>query len=110
MNTVDRSSIWVNISHCTGGIKPSLYYRKSSTVPDSVAMAVLARNRPSPVIQVTVKQTETDPGLIGVSGFLLIMDNRSRILLPKHTFILSNMFYPVKTAGVLEKGLQEHRG
>uniref|UniRef100_A0A8B9LQF9 Pecanex-like protein n=1 Tax=Astyanax mexicanus TaxID=7994 RepID=A0A8B9LQF9_ASTMX len=39
--------------------------RKSSTVPDSVAMTVLARNRPSPVIQVTVKQTETDPGLIG---------------------------------------------
>ncbi|TSK22577.1 Pecanex-like protein 2 [Bagarius yarrelli] len=39
--------------------------RKSSTVPDSVAMAVLTRNRPSPVIQVTVKQTETDPGLIG---------------------------------------------
>uniref|UniRef100_UPI003AAD77D6 pecanex-like protein 2 isoform X5 n=1 Tax=Centroberyx gerrardi TaxID=166262 RepID=UPI003AAD77D6 len=40
--------------------------RKSSTVPDSVAMTMLARNRPSPVIQVTVKQTETDPGLIGV--------------------------------------------
>ncbi|XP_071762697.2 pecanex-like protein 2 isoform X6 [Centroberyx gerrardi] len=39
--------------------------RKSSTVPDSVAMTMLARNRPSPVIQVTVKQTETDPGLIG---------------------------------------------
>ncbi|KAK3573321.1 hypothetical protein QTP86_022685 [Hemibagrus guttatus] len=39
--------------------------RKSSTVPDSVAMTVLTRNRPSPVIQVTVKQTETDPGLIG---------------------------------------------
>ncbi|XP_073337341.1 pecanex-like protein 2 [Pagrus major] len=40
--------------------------RKSSTVPDSVAMMMLARKRPSPVIQVTVKQTETDPGLIGV--------------------------------------------
>ncbi|KAG8000227.1 Pecanex-like protein 2 [Nibea albiflora] len=40
--------------------------RKSSTVPDSVAMTMLARKRPSPVIQVTVKQTETDPGLIGV--------------------------------------------
>ncbi|XP_034041097.1 pecanex-like protein 2 isoform X3 [Thalassophryne amazonica] len=40
--------------------------RKSSTVPDSVAMMTLARKRPSPVIQVTVKQTETDPGLIGV--------------------------------------------
>ncbi|KAJ3610686.1 hypothetical protein NHX12_022778, partial [Muraenolepis orangiensis] len=40
--------------------------RKSSTVPDSVAMTILVRNRPSPVIQVTVKQTETDPGLIGV--------------------------------------------
>ncbi|CAL8298952.1 unnamed protein product [Merluccius merluccius] len=40
--------------------------RKSSTVPDSVAMTMLVRNRPSPVIQVTVKQTETDPGLIGV--------------------------------------------
>ncbi|KAK2824477.1 hypothetical protein Q5P01_021652 [Channa striata] len=40
--------------------------RKSSTVPDSVAMTMLALKRPSPVIQVTVKQTETDPGLIGV--------------------------------------------
>ncbi|KAM6998018.1 pecanex-like protein 2 isoform 2-T2 [Tautogolabrus adspersus] len=40
--------------------------RKSSTVPDSVAMTMLARKGPSPVIQVTVKQTETDPGLIGV--------------------------------------------
>ncbi|XP_041866988.1 pecanex-like protein 1 isoform X1 [Melanotaenia boesemani] len=40
--------------------------RKSSTVPDSVAMTTLALKRPSPVIQVTVKQTETDPGLIGV--------------------------------------------
>ncbi|XP_076014762.1 pecanex-like protein 2 [Genypterus blacodes] len=40
--------------------------RKSSTVPDSVAMTMLAQNRPSPVIQVTVKQTETDSGLIGV--------------------------------------------
>ncbi|KAM3605663.1 uncharacterized protein V6R79_002631 [Siganus canaliculatus] len=40
--------------------------RKSSTVPDSVAMMMLARKRPSPVIQVTVKQTETDSGLIGV--------------------------------------------
>ncbi|KAM6956226.1 pecanex-like protein 2 [Aplochiton taeniatus] len=40
--------------------------RKSSTVPDSVAMTMLARNRTSPVIQVTVKQTETDSGLIGV--------------------------------------------
>lgn len=44
----------------------SLSNRKSSTVPDSVAMMMLARKRPSPVIQVTVKQTETDPGLIGV--------------------------------------------
>uniref|UniRef100_A0A3Q2QYH1 Pecanex-like protein n=1 Tax=Fundulus heteroclitus TaxID=8078 RepID=A0A3Q2QYH1_FUNHE len=43
---------------------PSL--RKSSTLPDNVAMTTLARKRPSPVIQVTVKQTETDPGLIGV--------------------------------------------
>ncbi|XP_028843982.1 pecanex-like protein 2 isoform X2 [Denticeps clupeoides] len=42
--------------------------RKSSTAPDSVAMAVLTRNRTSPVIQVTVKQTEMDPGLIGVEG------------------------------------------
>ncbi|XP_034408082.1 pecanex-like protein 2 isoform X2 [Cyclopterus lumpus] len=40
--------------------------RKSSTVPDSVAMTMLALKRTSPVIQVTVKQTETDPGLIGV--------------------------------------------
>ncbi|MED6234984.1 hypothetical protein ATANTOWER_011264, partial [Ataeniobius toweri] len=40
--------------------------RRSSTLPDSVAMTTLARKRPSPVIQVTVKQTETDPGLIGV--------------------------------------------
>ncbi|KAK5882642.1 hypothetical protein CesoFtcFv8_021205 [Champsocephalus esox] len=40
--------------------------RKSSTAPDSVAMTMLARKRTSPVIQVTVKQTETDPGLIGV--------------------------------------------
>uniref|UniRef100_A0A4W5NEA5 Pecanex-like protein n=1 Tax=Hucho hucho TaxID=62062 RepID=A0A4W5NEA5_9TELE len=40
--------------------------RKSSTVPDSVAMTMLTRNRPNPVIQVTVKQTEADPGLIGV--------------------------------------------
>lgn len=31
-------------------------------------MTMLARKRPSPVIQVTVKQTETDPGLIGVVG------------------------------------------
>lgn len=44
----------------------SLAVRKSSTVPDSVAMTTLARKRPSSVIQVTVKQTETDPGLIGV--------------------------------------------
>ncbi|XP_077352349.1 pecanex-like protein 2 [Festucalex cinctus] len=42
--------------------------RKSSTVPDSVAMTMLARKRPSQVIQVTVKQTETDMGLIGVEG------------------------------------------
>ncbi|KAM7408470.1 hypothetical protein PAMA_002275 [Pampus argenteus] len=40
--------------------------RKSSTVPDSVAMTMLALKRPSPVIQVTVKQTETDSGLIGM--------------------------------------------
>ncbi|TRZ03654.1 hypothetical protein DNTS_008355 [Danionella cerebrum] len=47
--------------------------RKSSTVPDSVATSVLTKNRTSPVIQVTVKQTETDPGLIGVStNFFLI--------------------------------------
>uniref|UniRef100_A0A3Q3KJB4 Pecanex-like protein n=1 Tax=Monopterus albus TaxID=43700 RepID=A0A3Q3KJB4_MONAL len=39
----------------------------SSTVPDTVAMTMLAQKRPSPVIQVTVKQTETDPGLIGPS-------------------------------------------
>uniref|UniRef100_A0A3B3WVW2 Pecanex-like protein n=1 Tax=Poecilia mexicana TaxID=48701 RepID=A0A3B3WVW2_9TELE len=39
--------------------------RKSSTLPDSVAMTTLPRKRPSPVIQVTLKQTETDPGLIG---------------------------------------------
>ncbi|KAJ8247997.1 hypothetical protein GJAV_G00237000 [Gymnothorax javanicus] len=39
--------------------------RKSSTAPDSVAMTMLTRNRLSPVIQVTVKQTETDAGLIG---------------------------------------------
>lgn len=45
-------------------LPPSI--RKSSTVPDSVAMTTLARKRPSSVIQVTVKQTETDPGLIGV--------------------------------------------
>lgn len=42
--------------------------RKSSTVPDGVAITALAGKRPSPVIQVTVKQTETDPGLIGVVG------------------------------------------
>uniref|UniRef100_A0A1A7WWY0 Pecanex-like protein n=2 Tax=Iconisemion striatum TaxID=60296 RepID=A0A1A7WWY0_9TELE len=42
--------------------------RKSSTVPDSVAMTTLTRKRLSPVIQVTVKQTETDPGLIGVDN------------------------------------------
>ncbi|XP_061693169.1 pecanex-like protein 1 [Syngnathoides biaculeatus] len=40
--------------------------RKSSTIPDSVAMTMLAHKRPSQVIQVTVKQTETDAGLIGV--------------------------------------------
>uniref|UniRef100_A0A3Q4AZ95 Pecanex-like protein n=1 Tax=Mola mola TaxID=94237 RepID=A0A3Q4AZ95_MOLML len=38
---------------------------KSSTVPDSVAMMMLARKRTSPVIQVTVKQTETNLELIG---------------------------------------------
>nr|XP_061794428.1 pecanex-like protein 2 [Nerophis lumbriciformis] len=42
--------------------------RKSSTVPDSVAMTMLTCKRPSQVIQVTVKQTETDTGLIGVDG------------------------------------------
>ncbi|XP_072292501.1 pecanex-like protein 2 isoform X1 [Eucyclogobius newberryi] len=47
---------------CSTGI------RKSSTVPDSVPMSMLGRKRTSPVIQVTVKQTETDPGLIGVEG------------------------------------------
>lgn len=47
---------------CSAGI------RKSSTVPDSVAMTMLGRKRTSSVIQVTVKQTETDPGLIGVEG------------------------------------------
>ncbi|XP_068182922.1 pecanex-like protein 2 [Antennarius striatus] len=41
--------------------------RKSSTVPDSVAMSMLTRKRHSSVIQVTVKQTETDLGLIGVN-------------------------------------------
>ncbi|KAL6102065.1 pcnx2 [Pungitius sinensis] len=40
--------------------------RKSSTVPGGVAMTMLPLKRTSPVIQVTVKQTETDPGLIGV--------------------------------------------
>ncbi|XP_077586246.1 pecanex-like protein 2 [Stigmatopora nigra] len=40
--------------------------RKSSTVPDSVAMTMLATKRPSQVIQVTVKQTETPAGPIGV--------------------------------------------
>ncbi|KAL0983823.1 hypothetical protein UPYG_G00133220 [Umbra pygmaea] len=40
--------------------------RKSSTAPDSVAMTMLTRNKLSPVTQVTVKQTETDPGLTGV--------------------------------------------
>uniref|UniRef100_A0A3B3ZY81 Pecanex-like protein n=1 Tax=Periophthalmus magnuspinnatus TaxID=409849 RepID=A0A3B3ZY81_9GOBI len=43
---------------CSAGVK-------SSTVPDSVPMSMLGRKRTSPVIQVTVKQTETDPGLIG---------------------------------------------
>ncbi|KAL4640844.1 pecanex-like protein 2 isoform X2 [Arapaima gigas] len=46
--------------------RPSAGLRKSSTAPDTVAMTTLTRNRPSPVIQVTVKQTETDAGLIGV--------------------------------------------
>ncbi|XP_048060750.1 pecanex-like protein 2 isoform X2 [Megalobrama amblycephala] len=50
-------------SNASDSCLPSL--RKSSTVPDSVATSVLTKNRPSPVIQVTVKQTETDPGLIG---------------------------------------------
>ncbi|XP_063047349.1 pecanex-like protein 2 [Engraulis encrasicolus] len=40
--------------------------RKSSTAPDNVAMTVLTRNRLSPIIQVTVKQTDTDSGLIGM--------------------------------------------
>lgn len=73
MKDMDRSrrSFWVNVSHYTSGIRTIFPHRKSSTVPDSVAMTVLTRNRPSPVIQVTVKQTETDPGLIGVSGLLL---------------------------------------
>lgn len=113
MNAVDRSrsSFGVNVSHYTSGIKHFFFcHRKSSTVPDSVAMTVLTINRPSPVIQVTVKQTETDPGLIGVSGLRLMLVNRSRMLLGTHTFILTNMFYPVKTAGMLKKGLKEHRG
>ncbi|XP_003963837.2 pecanex-like protein 1 isoform X1 [Takifugu rubripes] len=42
--------------------------RKSSTVPDSVAMMMLAQKHSSPVIQVTIKQTETNPGLIGVES------------------------------------------
>ncbi|KTF94458.1 hypothetical protein cypCar_00038909 [Cyprinus carpio] len=50
-------------SNASDSCLPSL--RKSSTVPDSVATSVLTKNRLSPVIQVTVKQTETDPGLIG---------------------------------------------
>ncbi|KAF4105743.1 hypothetical protein G5714_013405 [Onychostoma macrolepis] len=50
-------------SNASDSCLPSL--RKSSTVPDSVATSVLTKNRPSPVIQVTVKQTETNPGLIG---------------------------------------------
>jgi len=37
-------------------------------------MTTLARKRPSSVIQVTVKQTETDPGLIGVVSVDLKMD------------------------------------
>ncbi|MEQ2212903.1 hypothetical protein XENOCAPTIV_006653, partial [Xenoophorus captivus] len=48
--------------------------RRSSTLPDSVAMTTLARKRPSPVIQVTVKQTETDPGLIGVDKVLWFLN------------------------------------
>lgn len=59
---IDCPSSSFNFSPCL----LSLSNRKSSTVPDSVAMTMLARKRTSPVIQVTVKQTETDPGLIGV--------------------------------------------
>uniref|UniRef100_A0A3B3BVY1 Pecanex-like protein n=1 Tax=Oryzias melastigma TaxID=30732 RepID=A0A3B3BVY1_ORYME len=50
---------------------------KSSTVPDSVAMTTLAPKGPSPVIQVTVKQTETDPGLIGLASPQLTNENSS---------------------------------
>ncbi|XP_051503536.1 pecanex-like protein 2 isoform X4 [Myxocyprinus asiaticus] len=50
-------------SNASDSCVPSL--RKSSTVPDSVATLGLTKNRPSPIIQDTVKQTETDPGLIG---------------------------------------------
>ncbi|XP_056617505.1 pecanex-like protein 2 isoform X1 [Triplophysa dalaica] len=50
-------------SNASDSCLPSL--RKSSTVPDSVATSVLTKNKQSPVIQVTVKQTEKDPGLIG---------------------------------------------
>ncbi|MEQ2187585.1 hypothetical protein GOODEAATRI_006216, partial [Goodea atripinnis] len=56
--------------------------RRSSTLPDSVAMTTLARKRPSPVIQVTVKQTETDPGLIGVGETAAEEHNMEGGLLP----------------------------
>lgn len=95
MHAVDRfpSSFWVNVRHYTSGIKPFFPHRKSSTAPDSVAMTVLTRNRPSPVIQVTVKQTETDPGLIGVSDLLLMLVNRSRMLLGKRPFMLNKVCF-----------------
>ncbi|XP_018604971.2 pecanex-like protein 2 isoform X2 [Scleropages formosus] len=55
-------------SEASDSCLPHVGLRKSSTAPDAVAMAALTRNRPSPVIQVTVKQTETDAGLIGVEA------------------------------------------
>ncbi|CAG10054.1 unnamed protein product [Tetraodon nigroviridis] len=42
--------------------------RKSSTVPDSVAMTMVAQKHSSPVIQVTLKQTESKPGPIGAES------------------------------------------
>nr|XP_055026955.1 pecanex-like protein 2 isoform X1 [Misgurnus anguillicaudatus] len=59
----DISKVVDKKSNASDSCLPSL--RKSSTVPDSVATSVMTKTRPSPIIQVTVKQTETDPGLIG---------------------------------------------
>ncbi|KAF6716244.1 Pecanex-like protein 2 [Oryzias melastigma] len=61
----DFSKAQENKSNASDSCVPASI-RKSSTVPDSVAMTTLAPKGPSPVIQVTVKQTETDPGLIGL--------------------------------------------